>query len=107
MAFLDSYNLSNAPTFRARIEAAIVAAAIQINGEAPSNPVNETKDLKRKTLAIAIINNTSGYVPIFSRLVAANPTISAAYAATPNQSVIPDGDIEFTLASVFDDAAGV
>lgn len=105
MAFLDSYNLSNVPTFRARIESAIVAAAIQINGEATSGDAN--KDAKRKALAIGIINNTSGYVPIFSRLVAANPSISAAYAATPSQSVIPDGDIEFTVASVFDDAAGV
>ena len=105
MAFLDSYSLSRNETFQARIESAIVAAAIQINGESTS--VNTDKDAKRKALAIAIINNTFGYVAIFARLVAANSTISAAYAATPNQSVIPDGDIEFTIASVFDDAAGV
>jgi len=105
MAFLDSYNLSNTPAFKARVEAAIVAAAIDINGEATSGDTN--KDTKRKTLALAIISKTNDYVAIFSRLVAANPTISATYAATPDQSSVSDSNIAFAVASVFDDAAGV
>jgi hypothetical protein len=96
MAFLESYELSVNPEFRKRIQIAIAKIALDVVGEASSGIV--VKDKRRKDLGIGILNNPSAYVERFSIAVVTNPVINS------NSS---DGDIEFTVSSVFDDIAGV
>jgi len=96
MAFLDAYALSNDPDFRKRITIAIAKSATNVVGEASSG--NPIKDRKRKDLGVGILNSPSAYVERFAIAVATNPVINTDST---------DGDIEFTVNSVFDDIAGV
>lgn len=96
MAFLDQWSLANNEDFRKRIEVAIITAAVDINGETPSG--NANIDGKRKALALSIINSPSSYVERFAKSVVTNVAISVSSN---------DGDIQFTVNSVWNDIAGI
>lgn len=100
MALIDITTLANSPTFRNRVKGAMVTTAISVVGEALT-PGKETLLDKRHSLGVEILNSTDGKVNSFALSVAANPTVLAAGEAAT------DGDIEFTVVSVYNDIAGV
>lgn len=96
MALLDSAELASDGTFRARVQTAIVAAALDIVGEDAS--ANEAASLRRQSLAVHVLNGPDNFVSRFAWAVAANPAI------TPDSS---DNDLAYTVTTVWSDLAGV
>jgi hypothetical protein len=96
MALIDQANLAVDPAFMARVQMAIVQAALQIVGE----ELGEDPDLsyRRQSLGINVLQRPAEMAPQFSWAVAANPAITTE--AT-------DGDIQFTITTVWNDIAGV
>lgn len=99
MTLAQAVTLANDQTFIDRVTAAAVAAALQIQGEAPGN--TPTRAAKRSDLATAVLADPAGQSSRFARAVAANSTIQSSGTEAP------DGDIEFVIAAVWDDLAGV
>lgn len=116
--FLDSWKLANfvdatvtpnATDFRRRVQQAMVKSASLIAGEAQQSLTLQQWQ-KRAVLATNILGTHVGSDPsqakagsevwldTFANAVANNPTITESST---------DGDIEFTVNSVWDDIAGV
>lgn len=89
-----------------RVTAAIVAAAINVSGEAVTSG-KEVKYAKRQQLADRVLANPRGETDRFAWGVACNATISQTIDSNGTSDAVPDGDIEFTVASLWDDFAGV
>lgn len=96
MALLDQAELASDGTFRARVQSAIVAAALEIVGEDAS--ADEAASLRRQSLAVAILNAPDNYVGRFAWAVSSNPAVTTDSA---------DGDIAYTISTVWSDVAGV
>lgn len=97
MAYVDQYALAVDATFLHKVQVAVTIAAKDVQGE-PIGSRTATHQAKRQQLARGIILSPTQYTERFGWLVAANPVITGASA---------DGDIQFTVNSVFDDVAGV
>lgn len=94
MAFLDQAELAVTTTFQNRVRHAMVKVAIAIQAEdgATLNHAN------RSSYARAVLNDPNRHAPLFAQGVVTNATITAASS---------DGDIEFTVISIWDAYAGV
>lgn len=79
---------------------AILKVATDVAGETPADPVNIVKDDKRHTLAAAILNpgGVALWFQSFAEACASLGTLTASSL---------DADIEFTVASIWDDMAGI
>lgn len=97
MAFTDQATLAKDTTFQDRVRVAIVTSATQALGEAKGSMSDQVYG-KRQYLAYEILSNSGGFTERFSWAVAANPAITSGSN---------DGDIQFTVDSVFSDMAGV
>jgi uncharacterized protein YueI len=97
MAFIDQSVLARSPQFRDRVIIAMVKTAVLIVGEA-LEVGKEVLHEKRHTLGVDIVQNPDLKLNAFSFAVAQNAAITATST---------DGDIEFTVVTVFDDIAGV
>lgn len=97
MSLVQQYSVATDETFRQRVQVAMVIAARDIQGEA-IGAVSVAHYQKRQQLARSIILGPLGYVERFAWLCAANPGL----IGTPT-----DSDIQFTVNTVWDDAAGV
>jgi len=97
--------LASDPDFRTRVAAAVVAAALNVSGEGrdDSRPNWETT---RQAYATTILRAPLANLDPFVWAVASNPSISTTYQNNGNSESVPDGDIEFTVASVWDDVSG-
>jgi hypothetical protein len=110
----DRLSLTKEPDFRQRIRMAMVSAAVDVQGEATDSPgMTPAKYTKRQTLATKVITTAGEGTPdedlkrmfVFA---CANNTLADTYVtAEYNAESIPDGDIQFTVNSVWDDCAGV
>lgn len=96
MSFLDSAQLAQFKGFQDRVQVAAVKAAVAVAAEAPSG--DQRTDSLRATLATNVLNDPDGYAARFAWAVVQN----AAITFDSN-----DGDIEFTVNSVWDHMAGV
>lgn len=96
MALTDQAQLARHEGFRDRCLVAAVQAAVAVVGEAASGDAR-VDDL-RKTLGVNLLNDPLAYRELFSWAVAQN----AAVTLDSN-----DGDIQFTVNSVWNDIAGV
>jgi hypothetical protein len=105
MSYIDQWKLANfvdatatpeAEDFRRRVQMAMVKVAIDVIGEAPTT--NNETDRKRFELAFQVLSSSQGFLNAFAMAVAANPAITAASS---------DGDLEFTVITVWNDLAGV
>lgn len=96
MAFIDQINLAKDPDFQGRVQFAVLTAAIQIANEVQGNQSGTTFDLRQALARSAITGgiNASGW----ALLISTNPAI------TVNST---DGDIQFTVNSMFNAMAGV
>jgi hypothetical protein len=97
MALLDQYNLAQGAEFRSRVAMAMVVAAKDVQGEA-QGALSVDHYRKRQSLARSVILGPAQYVDRFVWLCATNTGL----LGTPS-----DGDIQFTVNSMWDDAAGV
>lgn len=95
MALIDQANLAQNPEFIARVQMAMVQAALQVVGE---DPTENTLSYYRQSLGLACLQRPTEMAPRFAWAVAANPGVTSA--AT-------DSDIQFTIATVWSDLAGV
>lgn len=103
MSFEDQVGYANDALFRKRVRMATITAAIAVQGEAQgSMPGSEYT--KRQVLATKVIQTagigtpTEDVARMFLWAVIANVAISPASS---------DGDIQFTVNSVWGDCAGV
>lgn len=96
MALIDQANLAQDPTFVARVQMAMVQAALQIVGEDPG--ANTALSYYRQSLGIAALQRPAEMAPRFAWAVAANPAIG---------STASDNDIQYTISTVWSDLAGV
>jgi len=92
MAFSDTWKLVQHKTLNARIEVAVVTAAIAIANEAPETP----NHAERKALALKVVAAPETYAAILAYGVCANVTIATAGEATT------DNDIQFVVNSLWD-----
>ncbi|HEX2551112.1 MAG TPA: hypothetical protein VHK64_05925 [Nocardioidaceae bacterium] len=97
MAYVDSFALGEAESFQQRVQVAVLIAAKQVQGEARGD-YSQTHYDKRQQLARSVILGVAQWVPRFTLLAATNPVL------TLNST---DDDIQFTINSLWDDAAGV
>lgn len=100
MALSDIATLADNPAFKTRIKGAMITSAVSIVGEAITDNKQILLD-KRHILGVEILNSPDSKLAAFSYAVASNPTVLAAGLSAT------DGDIEFTVNSVFNDIAGV
>jgi hypothetical protein len=96
MALIDQANLAGDSAFQARVQMAIVQAALQIVGEDPGDDADLS--YRRQSLGISVLQRPAEMAPRFAWAVAANPAITTD--AT-------DSDIQFTITTVWNDIAGV
>lgn len=103
MALADSAALMNDTLFRDRVTVAVVRRATMVADEAAD--AGDVVAGKRAALATQALTNVAAVAANFQWAVAANPTVSASAAG--GQANVPDGDIEYVVASVWNDLAGV
>lgn len=98
MAAIDNYNNALDPDFQKRVASLVVKAAANVAGEAQGG-MSLVKFTKRANLATLILGSQPGdYVFRWALGVTREGVV------TPASS---DGDIEFTINSLWDDFAGV
>jgi hypothetical protein len=92
----DIYSLANRSSFRERVYAAAVKAAVDVAAETP-DPSERSR--LRRALSARILENRGNidYAALFAVAVAANPVITQSST---------DGDVQFTVNSVWDAMAG-
>ena len=96
---LEAKQLSSDAGFVDRVTMAAVEAALAISSESPAT----ANHLNRANLAQRVLMSPQRYGELMAQACAVNGTINAAYVAG---SEIPDNDIQFVVASVWDGYAG-
>lgn len=100
MTLLDIYNTSLTADFIKQVESAMYSAAIAIVGE-DGYGSSAGRTAKRHSLGVKILNGDSRALPSFVKAVASN------VGDVANPSSLSDATISTSVASVFDDIAGV
>jgi len=85
--------------FADRVRVAAVAAAVAVSTESAKTP----NGAARAMLARQVLMNPERWGRLMAEAVAVNPTIAGKQAVG---EPIPDGDIEFTVSSLWDAYAG-
>jgi hypothetical protein len=88
-------DLATWPPFRRRVRAAMLVAAVAVGNERPVD--GDPRSTLRRALSVNAFAYTDDYEGRFAAAVAANPVITGDSS---------DGDIEFTVNSVWDAIAG-
>lgn len=91
--------LSSDSGFIDRVTMAAVNAALNISAESPST----TNHSNRANLAQRVLMSPKRFGELMAQACAVNSTINAAHT---NEQPIPDNDIEFVVASVWNAYAG-
>lgn len=94
MSLVDTADLATYPAFIRRVTSAVVAAAVSVGNEGYDGTQYR---IMRRALATNVLADSTAWGARFAWGVAANPAIS--YTAS-------DGDIEFTVNSLWDAMAG-
>jgi hypothetical protein len=97
MAYATDFTLASNATFQNQVQMSIVKAAVNISSEART--VRNTVDLKRNTLAVAVLNNPTASATL-TRFVYA--TIETGLTGTPT-----DAQVDTAVSSVWNGIAGV
>lgn len=92
----ENYSLATRTSFREKVLAAVIKAAVDVAAEAP-DPGERAR--LRRALSARVLENREGidYAALFALAVASNPVITAASS---------DNDIQFTVNSLWDAMAG-
>ncbi len=99
MSFADQAALAVDEPFRDRVRVALATAAVAVMGEDPA-PYDSDHYGRRQALAYQVLSSAAGgmWLEAFTWGVVANPAVTAASN---------DGDIQFTVNSLWDDMSGV
>jgi len=92
-----SAELAELPSFQRRVRAAMISAAKDVAAEA-IDPQDPQRSQQRRGLALNVFADVEKYTHVFSIMVSTNPVITATSI---------DGDLQFTVNSVWDSIAGV
>jgi hypothetical protein len=93
---IEQAQLARHAGFRDRVLICAVQAAVNVAAEAPSG--DQRKDSLRATLATNVMNDPLGHVDRFAWATAQNAAITYESA---------DGDLQWTVNSLWDGMAGV
>ncbi|MFF1820378.1 hypothetical protein ACFVWG_23940 [Kribbella sp. NPDC058245] len=96
MTLLDQGQLAHLQGFRDRVLVAAMQAAVAVASEPSSG--DSRKDNLRATLATNVLNDPLGHVDRFAWAVVQNTAVNFISA---------DGDIQYTVNSLWDGMAGV
>ncbi len=108
----DKIELAGKGWFRKRVRMASVRAAIDVQGE-DATGMAAAKYAKRQELAHKVITTAGEGTPTedLNRMfvwACANDTLTDTWVTgEKSEDSIPDGDLQFTVNSVWDDCAGV
>jgi hypothetical protein len=97
--------IAKAPDFIARIQYAICKAAVDVSSESTNTPGHE----KRAACAQRMLTGSYSWDYVCLAVIT-NPSIAAGATAVPtdgNGYNIPDGDIQFTVNSMWNAFSGV
>jgi hypothetical protein len=99
MSALDLIATARNDEFAARVLFIATKVAQNVAAEDPGTPDNAV----RVSYAGRVIRGTDNAKMIATHVIASNPSISASIEGAPNLfgSNVPDGDIEFALASIW------
>lgn len=100
MAFLNTYDLAKAASFRPKVTIGMVKVAAQVAVE-DTSAMSEGRATKRRALAELCLRQPEHQTDIFVWSVLANPVIAQAGLDAS------DGDVEYQVNQVFDSLAGV
>lgn len=105
---LDQNKLASSPEFAGIVRAALVSAAIAIRQESPTTPNHENRLVLCNTVFAEMGNPQSELIKTFQWLAAMNPTIraKAVVAGSVVADNIADADVDFVVASHWDNIAG-
>ena len=93
----ETADLVSWPPFKRKVSAAMITAAVAIGNEAVSSPPTEAQR-RRHALSANVLRDPGQWADNFAWAVAANVAVNHASN---------DGDIQFTVNSVWDAVAGV
>ena len=108
--------LSKNSELRKRVKSAILVAATQISGEDPTTvtpALTAIQAQKRHSRATLVINSSQKQAEVFANAISAQPGLYSTIQIGENDELVYegtgtlDGDIQFTVNSVWDDVAGV
>lgn len=99
MASLDLIETASDATFAGRV----MMIAFKVSQNVASEDPGTASHLQRVTYAQRIMRGDDKPNLMAAHVIASNPTIAAAIEALPAQkgANVPDGDIEFALASIW------
>ena len=97
MATTDIINAASDPTFYTRVSFISLKVAQNVGAEDPAAP----NHANRIAYCARIFTGADNALLLAQHVAASNPTI-AATLETEGGDAVPDGDIEFALASIWD-----
>ena len=112
MTNLEINTLAKNAEFRKIVESSIVKAATLISGE-DSTALTDSEASKRHDKATSVLNNSQSQLMGFSYAAAAQSGLNTVITIEDDQSLTYtgtgtlDSDIDFTIASIWDDMSGV
>jgi hypothetical protein len=95
MSFQSASELAQDPVFQNRVQIAVIIAAKDITSETDTGMVAHAK---RQTRAVSVLNYPQAHLIPWALAVASNPSIT---------DQANDGDIQFTVNSLWDGMSGV
>ncbi|QOG18162.1 MULTISPECIES: hypothetical protein [Bradyrhizobium] len=100
MSALDLIATASDPTFAGRVMMIMFKVAQNVAGEDPAT----ANHAERIAYANLVIRGEEKPQLVSAHVISSNPTIAAAIESDPDAlgSNVPDGDIEFALASIWD-----
>jgi hypothetical protein len=100
VAIIDRIATARDDTFAARVAMVLMRTAVDVANEAPETPNHPN----RLALAQATFRASVNAKALAAALIANNATMQATIDANPAGlgSDVPDGDIEFVVAGLFD-----
>lgn len=96
---ITKYQTAVNPDFKARIKILLIGSCIDIIGEDPANKTTAYIE-KRHSLAVQILNNPEMFIERFAFAI-------VSYNSSTINLDSPDGDIQWTINTVFSDIAGL
>jgi len=97
MSFTEQAALAADLSFQNRVRVAMTVAAVDVMGEAKGQMTDSVYN-KRQSFAFQVLSNSAGYLERFVWGVVANVAITGSSV---------DGDIQFTVNSLWNDLSGV
>jgi hypothetical protein len=97
MSFTEQAALAADTSFQNRVRVAMTVAAVDVMGEAKGQMTDSVYN-KRQSFAYQVLSSSAGYLERFTWGVVANVAITGAST---------DGDIQFTVNSLWNDLSGV